>query len=253
VTKRNGFTLIELLVVVAIIAILAAILFPVFARAKERAKSSACVANLRQIGQSLSMYMQDYDERTPVAGYVERSTGNQNRFAYPDASFGPFWFWYHALYSYTKNVQIMNCPSADRPYRGGLSPLYPGGYAANYYAFQGGIQQSTMTKPSELGVVMDAGWDRSLFDDLDPSLRGWKEQFYYQCDWDQYDASNPDDQMTAPAPRHTDTTNVAYMDGHVKSIKTQMIVANTTPVNAWPEQVLPARTLIRNFWDPNAP
>src|SRR6476659_6898905 len=60
--KHRGFTLIELLVVIAIIAILAAILFPVFAQARERARSAACLSNLKQIGLAFAMYAQDYDE-----------------------------------------------------------------------------------------------------------------------------------------------------------------------------------------------
>src|SRR5437016_5406048 len=62
---RRGFTLIELLVVIAIIAILAAILFPVFAQARERARMSACLSNMRQIGTGMMMYAQDYDETLP--------------------------------------------------------------------------------------------------------------------------------------------------------------------------------------------
>src|SRR5438874_2127450 len=64
--KARGFTLIELLVVIAIIAILAAILFPVFARAREAARKSNCISNLKQIGTGLMMYVQDYDEIYPV-------------------------------------------------------------------------------------------------------------------------------------------------------------------------------------------
>ena len=64
--SRKAFTLIELFVVIAIIAILAAILFPVFARARENARRSICQSNLKQIGIALMQYMQDYDEKNPV-------------------------------------------------------------------------------------------------------------------------------------------------------------------------------------------
>src|SRR5437667_1661209 len=65
--KANGFTLIELLVVIAIIAILAAILFPVFAQAREKARSTSCLSNQKQIALAFSMYSQDYDETYPPA------------------------------------------------------------------------------------------------------------------------------------------------------------------------------------------
>lgn len=63
---RRGFTLIELLVVIAIIAILAAILFPVFAKAREKARTASCQSNIRQIGLSVMMYSEDYDETFPI-------------------------------------------------------------------------------------------------------------------------------------------------------------------------------------------
>src|ERR1051326_5471134 len=64
-TTKRAFTLIELLVVIAIIAILAAILFPVFARAREKARQTACTSNVKQLGLAWMMYVQDYDETFP--------------------------------------------------------------------------------------------------------------------------------------------------------------------------------------------
>ena len=64
--SQPGFTLIELLVVIAIIAILAAILFPVFARARDKARQAACMSNEKQIGTATMMYLQDYDEYYPI-------------------------------------------------------------------------------------------------------------------------------------------------------------------------------------------
>ena len=64
--RRKGFTLIELLVVIAIIAILAAILFPVFAKAREKARQTGCTSNLKQLGLAMLQYAQDYDEKLPV-------------------------------------------------------------------------------------------------------------------------------------------------------------------------------------------
>ena len=95
--KRRGFTLIELLVVVAIIAILAAILFPVFARAREKARQTACVSNLRQIGLAFFQYMQDYDGGG-VPSILQQSTWT-------------YGLWIRAIEPYIGNDQIMICPS----------------------------------------------------------------------------------------------------------------------------------------------
>src|SRR5580692_1236469 len=73
-SHKKAFTLIELLVVIAIIAILAAILFPVFAQARESARKTSCLSNMKQISLGLTMYVQDYDERFPV--WVNDITAN---------------------------------------------------------------------------------------------------------------------------------------------------------------------------------
>ena len=96
---KRGFTLIELLVVIAIIAILAAILFPVFARAREKARQSSCLSNVKQLMLGVLMYVQDYDERLiPGAGWLN-----------PDTP--PYRYWHDVLTPYLKNTQILTCPS----------------------------------------------------------------------------------------------------------------------------------------------
>src|SRR5262245_41008736 len=104
-TSLTGFTLIELLVVIAIIAILAAILFPVFAQAREKARQSACLSNLKQIGVALQLYTQDYDEMTPSARtYGAWWTKN-------DPKAWPAPYARDQLMPYVKNEALWNCPS----------------------------------------------------------------------------------------------------------------------------------------------
>ncbi|HLK57514.1 MAG TPA: prepilin-type N-terminal cleavage/methylation domain-containing protein [Chthonomonadaceae bacterium] len=119
-TKR-GFTLIELLVVIAIIAILAAILFPVFAQAREKARTTSCLSNTKQLSLGLLMYVQDYDETwprnddcvnggtAPVAGAPATAYGCSGNPGYGDrVNHYKWWYW---TYPYVKNTQINFCPS----------------------------------------------------------------------------------------------------------------------------------------------
>lgn len=105
--RSKAFTLIELLIVIAIIAILAAILFPVFAQAREKARQSACAANLKQIGLAYFQYTQDYDEVTPAAIVAPSrypSVWATAPYVY-GVSLGSL------LYPYTKSTQVWRCPS----------------------------------------------------------------------------------------------------------------------------------------------
>jgi prepilin-type N-terminal cleavage/methylation domain-containing protein/prepilin-type processing-associated H-X9-DG protein len=100
--KRRGFTLIELLVVIAIIAILAAILFPVFAKAREKARQASCLSNQKQIGLAAMQYVQDYDETFPMLFEIEIIWPNAN-------GYGTF----DCLSPYLKSKNVLRCPSND--------------------------------------------------------------------------------------------------------------------------------------------
>jgi prepilin-type N-terminal cleavage/methylation domain-containing protein/prepilin-type processing-associated H-X9-DG protein len=179
----RGFTLIELLVVVAIIAILAAILFPVFAQAREKARSASCQSNLKQNGAALMMYAQDFDERFPVA--APGASGTDGNCAV--MGFRGSWAGWpgNLYYPYTKNTSIYSCPSkpnfigVNRSNNGG--PVVPAGtqpgcnaanccatavyWAASYsynYRWAYNRPVSDLFAPAELFVIADGGtawWD----------------------------------------------------------------------------------------------
>ncbi len=107
--ERRGFTLIELLVVIAIIAILAAILFPVFARAREKARQATCQSNLKQIALAIQMYVQDYDECYPNAVIIGAPYGNYAAFV-PFCGVFEYQTWATLTSPYMKNNEITFCP-----------------------------------------------------------------------------------------------------------------------------------------------
>ncbi len=205
---KQGFTLIELLVVIAIIAILAAILFPVFAKAREKARQASCMSNMKQIALAVLMYDQDYDEKFPHWNFRHCTD-------VPGANGG----WKDVVMPYIKNLQIFACPSTDldpRPCepspngRGG--GVIPAGYGANcgrvnpgYAAdgnvglrgpFAGGWDWMKATKLADVG---DSSGTIMLFETVCVQSCGYS--------WDQtYNQIWP----------HNEGMNVAFVDGHVK-------------------------------------
>lgn len=100
--RLAAFTLIDLLVVIAVIAILDAIPFPVFAQARDKARQASCLSNIKQLGLAVSMYTQDYDEMFPVHAYWE---GNWN------TSEGKAEYWQGRVLPYIKSLDVFRCPS----------------------------------------------------------------------------------------------------------------------------------------------
>ena len=141
---KKGFTLIELLVVIAIIAILAAILFPVFAQAREKARQSSCLSNVKQLSTAFFLYADDYDECFPAySAVLDHGTNWYQWVTSPSYGFS-WWTPFVALYPYFKNSGLLICPSqAKNPSAGspsfraatwnydGVSTTYQSSYGMN--------------------------------------------------------------------------------------------------------------------------
>jgi len=200
--SKRGFTLIELLVVIAIIAILAAILFPVFARAREKARQSSCASNLKQIGLAGMMYAQDYDERFPM-----NHSGAQVN--------GRWVEWWSVLQPYVNNWNVFTCPSnSTNIYNGvnygkrgcGDSPL-SGERSTDFW--YGAVRD--LKQPAE--TIAFADWGRGNGHRLCPH---WHAGTTY------YGYVHPE--------IHNDGTNYTFFDGHVKWMKYS---STYTGVNLW--------------------
>ncbi|MDI9587318.1 MAG: DUF1559 domain-containing protein [Acidobacteriota bacterium] len=189
---EKGFTLIELLVVIAIIAILAAILFPVFARARESARRTNCLSNLKQLALGSMMYAQDYDEKLPVGA----TQGN------------PLLNVVQALWPYVRNRPIFYCPSITVlvPYNPLLENTDANWTAGNigYYFF------SMLDIHPHTGPFITRHPPRQLTLSSDTDLWMWSDVFgaFY---W------NQNAPFSHGMPKWS-FTNVAFVDGHVKAM-----------------------------------
>jgi prepilin-type N-terminal cleavage/methylation domain-containing protein/prepilin-type processing-associated H-X9-DG protein len=152
-TKR-GFTLIELLVVIAIMAILAAILFPVFAQARERARMSSCLSNMKQMGMALDMYTQSYDELLPpyqdaIYDFANPDPATRKK---GDGAWRPNYLW--CLQPYLKNQQIQACPSVTKNETAqDVTPYSRGSYMGNGALM--GKPLAVISRPSDIVYMQE--------------------------------------------------------------------------------------------------
>ncbi|MBW3635970.1 MAG: DUF1559 domain-containing protein [Armatimonadetes bacterium] len=265
VPRRAGFTLIELLVVIAIIAILAAILFPVFGRARENARRSACLSNLKQIGTGFAMYQQDYDDTMPP---------------WRNVSFfgGPLYLYPGIVGPYIKNGititdttsgagtlgEVWACPSS----KGVLSAI-SNTYAYNYQGLGGTTVGSTtasaetglgagfapvngpvyakpaklseLKRPSETFLLMD-GAQLARMPAVHVAVGGSPINASLSGVWGSHDRGTgelaPSANTGAQVLRPLITgrrTNMAYADGHVKNLLTESLVSRAVTMEngAW--------------------
>jgi len=215
--SHTAFTLIELLVVIAIIAILAAILFPVFSRAREQARKTACVSNMRQLGLGFQMYTQDYDESLPNStdgfpGAGRLGAWNFYKVFPANPSPGSFDVTQGGLYPYAKNKQIYICPDDGEGRQSGNS------YAANSCVFQGSAAGFETGKAL---AAFDAPASFMLLtEEASPSFNGNNLAAVSTDDGYMLYVAN---QFTT---RHSDGVVLNFVDGHSKWMRPEKVLAD---------------------------
>lgn len=182
---RKGFTLIELLVVIAIIAILAAILFPVFARAREKARQTSCLSNAKQIATAVLMYAEDND------GITMQQVGSYDHYRYPTNV-----WWYMYLEPYVKNDDVFLCPSQKTGWMlwAATNGRYNCNYAVNYY--------------SANLVLTDVKYPAGTVMFTETAFRNYHRGTVSPTAYDAW--------PTETAFRHNKGMNLGFMDGHAK-------------------------------------
>jgi prepilin-type N-terminal cleavage/methylation domain-containing protein/prepilin-type processing-associated H-X9-DG protein len=232
--KRKAFTLIELLVVIAIISILASILFPVFARARENARRASCMSNLKQFGLAMMQYTQDYDEAYPPSssgGEGPNAPGGSWLLG-DDSAGNPVQTWAQILYPYHKSLQIFVCPSGESTYA-----AYPirGNYGANWQLIKSPtgdpLKLAELAAPANTYAMMDAGFYTTNYQhgttaakpDNGSYLPGIGDVLGVSCT--ATSSSYTRFEGDCQSGRHLGGINMAFADGHVKWLKTDVVSA----------------------------
>lgn len=208
---RRGFTLIELLVVVAIISVLAAILFPVFARAKDAAKKATCISNLNQLGKGFLLYASDSDDKFPNMteglGGEQREGGWTYIEYFRTYSAGELKPEKGSIFSYVKSASVFVCPTDSD------APSSKQSYALNGCLaeppFETGFERGrAMSWVQNTAAVMMLG-EEGTAPNQDANYTSGTNDGFFHPEFDHFTS------------RYSGLSNIIYVDGHVKTTTAQ--------------------------------
>ena len=220
---KKQFTLIELLVVIAIIAILAAMLLPALAKAREKARQISCVSNIKQLSLSNHMYADDNDDIL-VPRYMQAAEPyklpNGNTFS-GNAS-GLWVLWHTLIYPYVGDYKTFNCPSGVEGSKDGYKYVgnYTGSTMYGRNAWFGAVKRANFTYPSDCFYFADAGY----------GIQAEDGEGYYNL-YAPYFRNN----LTVHG-RHNQQPTIGYADGHAQSRTNNSIPSPSNNSKFWVAQ-----------------
>jgi len=257
--NRRAFTLLELLVVIAIIAILAALLLPVLSAAKQRAKATGCLNNMKQIILATKLYLDD-NRGAMVPLWVEQGATNWPNWTFDPATFiiqKPTYLWWPDKFrvdGLIPSQQVFSCPTLIQPataaHGQSFSTNYTLGIGLNYPEYgrvepaagnvdpvYASANEGQVSSPDKSIVFADAGFITNPDDDYD----SWIEEpatgcTYFRVPSDTHDWNNVD--FTRSAPRHGKRVNAAFFDGHAMLLRNGAIgydLPRTNTAALWPK------------------